>query len=82
MSMKVNFFAWEAFWEKILTLDHLKRRGWSLPNRCYLCKGEEESANHILIHCPKESMLWHLILAIFDVQLVMSFSIRDVLISW
>ena len=25
--MKVNFFAWEAFWEKILILDQLKRRG-------------------------------------------------------
>ena len=42
-------------------------RGWSLPNKCYLCKGEEESTNHIFLHCPKASMLWHLILAIFDV---------------
>ena len=24
---KVGFFAWEASWGKVLTLDHLKRRG-------------------------------------------------------
>ena len=34
---KVSFFAWEATWSKVLTLDHLKRRGWSLVNRYFLC---------------------------------------------
>ena len=34
---KVSFFAWEATWEKVLTLDQLERRGWSLANRCFLC---------------------------------------------
>ncbi|RVW51028.1 hypothetical protein CK203_077618 [Vitis vinifera] len=32
---KVAFFAWEATWEKILTLDRLQKRGWHLPNRCF-----------------------------------------------
>ena len=67
MLMRVGFFAWEAVWEKILTQGQLKKRGWSLPNKCYLCKGEEESTNHILLHCPKAIMLWHLIFSIFDV---------------
>ncbi|KAL6350788.1 hypothetical protein AAG906_031374 [Vitis piasezkii] len=40
---KVSFFAWEASWGKILTLDKLQRRGWQLPNRCFLCGYEEES---------------------------------------
>ncbi|RVX18713.1 putative ribonuclease H protein [Vitis vinifera] len=30
---KVAFFAWEASWGKILTLDQLQRRGYSLANR-------------------------------------------------
>ncbi|RVW95784.1 LINE-1 retrotransposable element ORF2 protein [Vitis vinifera] len=30
---KVAFFAWEASWEKVLTLDKLQRRGWQFPNR-------------------------------------------------
>ena len=72
----------KQFGKKILTLDQLKRRDWSLPKNYYICKGEEESTNHILLHCLKVSMLWHLILAIFDVQWVMPFSIKDALISW
>ena len=34
---KIAFFAWEATWGKVLTLDRLQRRGWHLPNRCFLC---------------------------------------------
>ncbi|RVW70583.1 putative ribonuclease H protein [Vitis vinifera] len=32
---KVVFFAWEATWGKVLTLDRLQRRGWQFPNRCF-----------------------------------------------
>lgn len=34
---KVSFFLWTAYLDKILTLDHLKRRGWELTNRCMMC---------------------------------------------
>ena len=59
---KVGFFAWEALWGKVLTLDQLKRRGWTLANRCFLCLVEEESIDHILIHCSKSKVLWELFL--------------------
>ena len=39
---RVSFFAWEAIWGRILTIDQLKRKGWILPSRCYLCKVDEE----------------------------------------
>ncbi|RVX04879.1 hypothetical protein CK203_019318 [Vitis vinifera] len=45
---KVCFFAWEATWGKVLTLDRLQLRGVQLPNCCYLCGCEEENVNHIL----------------------------------
>ncbi|RVW15857.1 putative ribonuclease H protein [Vitis vinifera] len=38
---KVAFFAWEASWEKVLTLDRLQRRGWHLPELLFfvwLCR--------------------------------------------
>ena len=38
MSPRVAFFAWKASWAKILTLDQVKRRGFSLANRCFLCQ--------------------------------------------
>ncbi|RVX03362.1 hypothetical protein CK203_019838 [Vitis vinifera] len=69
---KVGFFAWEASWGKVLTQDHLKRRGWSLANRCFLCCDDEETINHILIHCPKAKVLWNLMFTMFRVNWVFS----------
>ena len=33
--LKLGFFAWEASWGKVLTLDQLKRRGIPRVNRCF-----------------------------------------------
>ena len=62
---KVSFFAWETSWEKVLTQDQLKRRGWILANRCCLCCVEEETINHILVHCFKAKILWDLVFSLF-----------------
>ncbi|RVW92358.1 hypothetical protein CK203_032432 [Vitis vinifera] len=59
---KVAFFAWEATWGKVLTLDRLQIRGLQLPNCCFLCGCEEENVNHILIHCIVVRALWDIVL--------------------
>ena len=79
---KVSFFAWEASWGKIFTLDRLQRRGWQLPNRCFLCGCEEENVNHMLLHCIVVKTLWEIVLAIFGVQWVFPESVKEVLFSW
>ena len=79
---RASFFVWEADWARILTQDQLRRRGWRLPNRCYMCKVVEETGYHILLHCPKASLLWQLVFALFQVQWVMHSSVRGVLLSW
>ncbi|RVX07309.1 putative ribonuclease H protein [Vitis vinifera] len=79
---KIAFFAWEATWGKVLTLDRLQRRGWHLPNRCFLCGCEEETINHILIHCTVAKGLWNIILALCGVQWVFPNSVKEVLSSW
>ena len=33
---KVGFFAWEVWWGKILTMNQLQKRGFSLASRCTL----------------------------------------------
>ena len=78
---KVGFFAWEASWRKVLTLDQLKRRGWNLANRCFLCCVEEETINHILIHCSKARVLWELVFALFGVNWVLPLLARDTLLG-
>ncbi|RVW97276.1 hypothetical protein CK203_025870 [Vitis vinifera] len=75
---KVAFFAWEATWEKILTLDRLQKRGWQLPNRCYLCGCEEENVNHILLHCTVVRVLWEIVLTLFGVQWVFPETVKEV----
>ena len=54
---KVAFFAWEASWEKVLTLDQLQRKGHYLTNRCFLCLSEVETVDHLLFHCAKARVL-------------------------
>ena len=49
-----------------MTLDQLKRRGFSLANRCCFC-GEEEENIELFIHCPKISTLWSSLLAALDI---------------
>ncbi|RVW90897.1 Urease [Vitis vinifera] len=65
---KVAFFAWEAAWGKILTLDRLQKRGWQFPNRCFLCGCEEERVNHILLHCTVVAVNFLVIEPCFCIQ--------------
>ena len=64
---KAGFFAWEATWDRILTFDMLKRYERVLANRCFLCE-EEETVDHLLLHCSKARLLWDLLLAIVGVN--------------
>ena len=74
--LKVSFLAWEAAWGKMLTLDQHKRRG------SYLYENEEETIEHLLVHCQQARMLWEIILAIVGIVWVFPFSVRQSLLSW
>lgn len=43
-------------------MDRIKNWGIYLPNRCYLCKSEEESLNHLFFNCCFTSTIWRSIL--------------------
>ena len=79
---RVSFFAWKATWKKALTLDRIQKRGFSLANRCYLCLAEEESIDHILLHCGLARSLWGLLFSLFEVSWVLPSSIREALLGW
>ena len=52
---KIGFFTWKDSWGKVLTLEQLKRHGRALANRCFLCKEDEDTIEHLLIHCKKKT---------------------------
>ena len=56
--LKSVFFAWEAWWGKVLTSDQLKKRGLSLTSRCPFCGEAEEVMDHLFIHYPMIWQLW------------------------
>ena len=43
---------WTAVHGQILTLDNLRLRGRILMNRCCMCHCNEETVDHLLLHCP------------------------------
>ena len=63
-------------------MEHLKKRGRHLANRCPLCGKDEERLDHLLLHCPKVYNLWALIVTIFGVNWVLPRSINDTLVGW
>ncbi|KAL6323455.1 hypothetical protein AAG906_039025 [Vitis piasezkii] len=76
MPPKVAFFAWEASWGKILTLEQLQRRRYSLANRCFLCLSEVETVDHLLLHCVKTQALWNLLFSLFGMAWVLRVQLR------
>ena len=79
---KTGVFAWEAAWGKVLTLDHLKRRGMNFANRCFMCEEEEETIEHLLIHCNLAKILWNLFLSIVGISWVFPQSVLNNLLAW
>ena len=66
----------------LVLLNFYQRRGWSIVNRCSLCKENEESVDHILIHCGKTRELWRMLLSSFGVVWVFPTSVKNLLLEW
>ena len=78
---KVVFFAWEASWGKVLTLDQYQRRGHFLANRCFLCPFEVETVDHLLLVCAKTRAFWNLLFFLFGVSWIFSCSVKETLLG-
>ncbi|CAN1759578.1 hypothetical protein LINPERHAP1_LOCUS7193 [Linum perenne] len=56
--IKVSCLVWKVAHERLATIDRLRQRGLSMPNRCVLCGAESESVRHIFWLCPFASEVW------------------------
>ncbi|XP_059066510.1 uncharacterized protein LOC131857802 [Cryptomeria japonica] len=56
---KVGAFLWIALHTRNLMGDRLKTIGILGPNRCVMCRVDEESANHLLFSCPVVEYCWN-----------------------
>ena len=70
---RVSFFLWTSARGGILTIDILVKRGQSLVNRCCLCCCDEESVDHLLLHCKFSHTLWSAVFKVFGIQWVALF---------
>jgi hypothetical protein len=79
---RVAFFVWLAALGKILTLDSLRKNNMALVNGCGMCKKEEESIDHLLLHCESAQFLWNAFFSRFGLAWVMPRGVVDLLHCW
>ena len=78
----VSFFVWTATWDRILTGDNLRLRGFDFVDWCIMCCCCGEKVDHLLLHCEKAYRLWYFIFRIFGISWVPSRTVSDFLFSW
>jgi hypothetical protein len=58
---KHRFFAWLLVQRKILTADKLLARNWPCNPMCPLCDQENETTDHLCLHCIFAQEVWVLV---------------------
>ena len=79
---KVSIFIWLATKNKILTWDRIQKKGFNGPSRCYMCKTEVETRNHLLINCPFAKNLWMSTKRIFGKSEIAPSEFNEVVCHW
>jgi hypothetical protein len=79
---RAAFFVWSAALGKILTLDNLRKRQVVVINRCFMCKKDGESVDHLLLHCEVAHALWCNIFSRLGLSWVMPSSVLDLCACW
>ena len=80
--LRVAFFVWLVALGKILTVGNLRKKNMVLVNRCRMCKKDEESIDHWLLHCEYAQFLWDAFFSRFGFAWVMPRGVVDLLHCW
>jgi hypothetical protein len=76
------FFAWSAALGNILIVDNLWERHDVIVDRCYLCKRNMESVDHLLLHWDVASVLCNSLFTQFDLSWVMPRRVVNLFAYW
>jgi hypothetical protein len=79
---RVTFFIWTVALGKILTADNLRRQNIILVNWCCMCRVDEETIDHLFLHCKVATKLWDTDLSLFRMHWVMPRRVVDLLDCW
>uniref|UniRef100_A0A2N9HQY3 DNA topoisomerase (ATP-hydrolyzing) n=1 Tax=Fagus sylvatica TaxID=28930 RepID=A0A2N9HQY3_FAGSY len=79
---RVAFFMWTVAWDRILTYDNLRKRGLVLAGWCCMCKGDDESVDHLFIHCWAARRLWSSVFRAVGIDWVLPNRVLDLLFGW
>jgi hypothetical protein len=74
--LRVAFFPWSAALGKILAIDNL-RKHVIVVDRCCMCKRNEESVDHLLLHFDVTGALWNVFFSRLGLSSVMPRRILD-----
>ena len=78
----VSFFVWTAAWDKIITGDNLRLKGYDFVDWCILCRCCGEAVDHFLLYCGNAYRLWCFVYRLFGISWVPSSTVSDLLFSW
>ena len=79
---RVAFFVWTAALGKCLTIDNLRKRKVCILDWCYMCKCNNETVDHLFIHCPVALEMWDMVFGLFGVCWVMPMSVVELFACW
>ncbi|WMV54061.1 hypothetical protein MTR67_047446 [Solanum verrucosum] len=82
MPHKVACFVWLLAKEAMLTQENLMKRGIILCLRCFLCREQAETVNHLFLHCRITRQLWRLFLNHRGITWSILGKITEALTSW
>lgn len=79
---KVSCFTWLLAKQAVLTQENLMKRGFQLSPRCFLCKEEVETVNHLFLHCRTRNQIWRTFTGMKGLNWVMPRKIEQALKIW
>lgn len=65
--LKIKFFLWQAFNNKLPVGKSLLRRGWRGDGKCCVC-GVMETVNHVLFGCVLVKFVWAIVKEVFCLE--------------